>query len=84
MDRKISFFSYEQCFESYQKRIESIRQHRIKGETIIAKPVLMVAIIDAIDNNVFTNNQFVINDWLEGRYNIPQFGIRKLHKKLVI
>ena len=68
MDRTISFFSYEQCFESYQKRIESIRQHRINGETIIAKPVLMVAIIDAIDSNVFTNNQFAINDWLEGHY----------------
>ena len=68
MDRKISFFSYEQCYESYKKRIESIRQHRIKGETIIAKPVFMVAIIDAIDSNVFTNNQFAINDWLEGRY----------------
>ena len=68
MDRTISFFSYEQCFESYQKRIESIRQHRINGETIIAKPVLMVVIIDAIDSNVFTNNQFAINDWLEGHY----------------
>lgn len=68
MDRKITFFSYEQCFESYQKRIESIHQHRRNGETIIAKPVFMVAIIDAIDNNVFTNNQFVINDWLEGHY----------------
>ncbi len=68
MDRKISFFSYEQCFESYQKRIESIRQHRINGETIIAKPVLMVAIIDAIDSNVFTSNHFIINYWLEGHY----------------
>jgi putative restriction endonuclease len=46
----------------------NIRQAKIHGETIVAKPVLMVAIIDAIDSNVFTNNQFVINDWLEGRY----------------
>lgn len=35
---------------------------------ILAKPVLMVAIIDGIEANVFWNNQFVINDWLEGRY----------------
>ena len=48
----------------------NIRQARIHGETIVAKPVLMVAIIDATDNNVFNNNQFVINDWLEGRYKI--------------
>ena len=71
MDRKISFFSYEQCFKSYQKRIESVRQHRINGETIIAKPVLMVAIIDAIDSNVFTSNQFVINDWLKHQGLVP-------------
>lgn len=46
----------------------SIRQAKINGEVILAKPVLLVAIIDAIDEDVFQNNQFVINDWLEGRY----------------
>jgi putative restriction endonuclease len=46
----------------------SIRQAKIHGETIVAKPVLMVAIIDGIEANVFANNQFVINDWLECRY----------------
>lgn len=68
MNRVIQFFSYEQCFSYYTKRIETIRQAKIHGETIVAKPVLMVAVIDAIDSNVFNNNQFVINDWLEGRY----------------
>lgn len=68
MNRVIQFFSYEQCFKHYTKRIMNIRQAKIHGETIVAKPVLMVAIIDAIDSNVFTNNEFVINDWLEGRY----------------
>ena len=68
MDRVIQFFGYEQCYQHYTKRILNIRQAKIHGETIVAKPVLMVAIIDAIDNNVFTNNQFVINDWIEGRY----------------
>ena len=28
----------------------------------------MVAIIDGIDANVFMNNQFVLNDWIEERY----------------
>lgn len=68
MNRVIQFFSYEQCYKHYTKRIMNIRQAKIHGETIVAKPVLLVAIIDAIDSNVFTNNQFVINDWLEGRY----------------
>jgi putative restriction endonuclease len=70
MNRVIQFFSYEQCYKHFTKRITNIRQAKIHGEIIVAKPVLMVAIIDAIDSNVFTNNHFVINDWLEGRYNM--------------
>ena len=70
MNRVIQFFSYEQCYNCYTKRITNIRQAKIHGETIVAKPVLMVAIIDGIEANVFRNNQFAINDWLEGRYNI--------------
>ncbi len=68
MNRYIQFFNYEQCFSHYTKRIMNIRQAKIHGETILAKPVLMVAIIDGIEMNVFKNNQFVLNDWLEGRY----------------
>lgn len=69
MNRVIPFFSYEQCYKHYTKRIMNIRQAKIHGETIVAKPVLIVALIDAIDNNIFINNQFVLNDWLEERYN---------------
>ena len=68
MNRSLRFFDYEQCYNHYVRSFESIRQKRINGETIVAKPVLMVALIDGIDANVFPNNQFVINDWLEGRY----------------
>lgn len=68
MNREIQFFDYERCFAHYTKRIMSIRQAKINGEVILAKPVLLVALIDAIDNDVFTHNQFVIDDWLEGRY----------------
>ena len=68
MNRSLRFFDYEQCYNHYVRSFESIRQKRINGETIVTKPVLMVALIDGIDANVFPNNQFVINDWLEGRY----------------
>lgn len=68
MDRIIHFFNYEQCYSYYSKRIMTIRQAKIHGETIVAKPVLILAIIDAIDNNIFVNNQYIINDWLEKRY----------------
>ncbi len=70
MNRVIQFFNYEQCYKHYIKRIETVRQAKIYGETIVAKPVLMVAIIDGIEANVFQNNQFIINDWLEERYNM--------------
>lgn len=69
MNRILQFFDYEQCFRHYTSQISSIRQAKIYGEVIVAKPVLLLAIIDAIDSNVFTNNQFVINDWLEEQYN---------------
>lgn len=68
MNRVIQFFNYEQCYQHYTNRIMNIRQAKIHGETIVAKPVLLVAIIDGIEGNVFKNNQFVINDWLEVRY----------------
>jgi putative restriction endonuclease len=68
MNRSLRFFDYEQCYNHYVRSFESIRQKRINGETIVAKPVLMVALVDGIDANVFPNNQFVINDWLEGHY----------------
>ena len=70
MNRVIQFVDDEQCYRHYVKRIDNIRQKRINGETIVAKPVLMVAIIDGIEADIFRNNQFVINDWLEGRYNM--------------
>jgi len=46
----------------------NIRQAKIHGEVIVAKPVLLLAIIDGIDGKVFIDNRFVINDWIERRY----------------
>lgn len=51
MNRSLRFFDYEQCYNHYVRSIESIRQKRINGETIVAKPVLMVALIDGIEAN---------------------------------
>ena len=46
----------------------SIRQAKIHGEVIVAKPVLLLALIDGVDGGVFTTNQFTLNDWLEEKY----------------
>lgn len=68
MNRVIQFFSYEQCFKHYTKQVISIRQAKIHGEIIVAKPVMLLAIIDGVEANVFMNNKFVLNDWLEEQY----------------
>ena len=69
MNRELHYFRYEECFNHYVYCVNNIRQRRINGETIIAKPILLVAIIDGISANVFLNNLFSINDWLEEQYN---------------
>ena len=49
-------------------RIMDIRQAKIRGEVIVAKPVLLLALIDGVDSGVFTNNLFVLNEWLQKQY----------------
>ena len=66
--KTLLFFDYEQCFAYFAKHIMKIRQAKIRGEVIVAKPVLLLALIDGISENVFTDNEFALNDWLESRY----------------
>ncbi len=68
MNRILRFYDYEQCFGHYTKRMMNIRQAKIHGEVILAKPVLLLALIDGIDKGVFVSNRFTINEWLEERY----------------
>ena len=62
-----SYF-YEQCFAIYTKQIINIRQAKIRGEVILAKPVLLLAVIEGIESEVFISNRFPLKDWLEKRY----------------
>ena len=68
MNSTLHFYNYEQCFAHYTKRIMSIRQAKIHGEVIVAKPVLLLSFIDGIDIGEFTANRFTLNEWLENRY----------------
>lgn len=68
MNRTLYFYNYEQSYAHYTKRIMSIRQAKIHGEVIVAKPVLLVAFIDGIESGEFTDNRFNLNEWLEKRY----------------
>lgn len=68
MNRTLQYYDYSRCFAHYTERIMPIRQAKIHGEVIVAKPVLMLALIDGVESGVFTNNRFVLNEWLEEHY----------------
>ena len=55
-------------FLYYSERIANINQAVIKGEVIVAKPVLLLALIDGIEKGVFGSNRFILNEWLEKWY----------------
>ncbi len=59
---KLKSFSY------YAERVVNLNQAIIRGEVIVAKPVLLLALIDGVDKDVFDNNHFYLNEWLEERY----------------
>ena len=67
MNRTLKYYDYAQCFKHYTNSIMTIRQAKIRGEVIVAKPVLMLALIDGIDTGVFGDNRFSLNEWLEAR-----------------
>lgn len=68
MNHTLKYFNYAQCFAHYTDKLMTIRQAKIRGEVIVAKPVLMLALIDGIESGVFVNNRFALNEWLEERY----------------
>ena len=70
MHRNLHFYNYSQCFEYYTQRIMNIRQAKIRGEVIVAKPVLLLSVIDGMEQTVFKGNEFVLDDWLEGHYRL--------------
>ena len=58
----------EQTYSFYTNRILNLRQAKIHGEVIVAKPVLLLALIDGIGQGIFKENKFVLNEWFEDRY----------------
>jgi len=68
MNQTLNYYNYAQCFSHYTDKIINLRQAKIHGEVIVAKPVLMLALIDGIESEVFTNNRFMLNEWLEEHY----------------
>ena len=68
MNNNLQFYNYEASYFHYTRLIMNIRQAKKYGEVIVAKPVLLLALIDGIEDCVFTENRIVLNEWLEKRY----------------
>ncbi len=68
MNKSLQFYNYEASYFHYTRCIMNIRQAKKFGEVIVAKPVLILALIDGVDSGEFTNNVFQLNEWLEKRY----------------
>lgn len=64
----LRYYFYDKCFATYTKRIMNIRQAKKRGEAIVAKPVLLVAIIDGIGLELYSNNKITLTERLEARY----------------
>ena len=68
MNKVLQFYDYERCFKHYTQRIMNLRQARIHGEIIMAKPVLLIAVIDSVENDEVMSNHIRLTDTLERRY----------------
>lgn len=55
-------------FKAFADFIDKIKQAKIQGEVIVAKPVLLLSVIDGITTGTIKNNKIVLDQWLEQRY----------------
>ena len=68
MNKILQFYDYEKSFQHYAERIANMRQAKIKGEVIIAKPVLLLALMSQYDDTPFNKRYFTLNGILEYEY----------------
>ena len=68
MNKVLQFYDYERCFKHYTQRIMNLRQARIHGEVIMAKPVLLLAVIDSVENGEVLSNNIRLTESQEQRY----------------
>ena len=64
----LNYYNCEKCFADYSNRIMNIRQAKIQGEVIVAKPVFILALIECIETGLFSDNIFALTQWLEEHY----------------
>ena len=70
MNLRLQFFDYDRCLRHYKERIMNIRQAKIRGERILAKPVLLLTVIDGVEQGHISSNHIELDEWIEKRYNM--------------
>lgn len=58
----------EALFDYYVEKISKMKQAVVKGEKVLAKPALLLAIIDGISEGKILHNDIVLTKWLEEKY----------------
>ena len=62
------FYDYEKCLAHYAEEIKSLKQNKLHGAVNIAKPVLVLAVTQLIDDGLLQNNVILLTKGLEDRY----------------
>lgn len=64
-----SNLNYEDIYEKYTHKMLKMHQAKEKGRVIVAKPILLLSVINGIDEGIVKYNRIILGDWLVYRYN---------------
>lgn len=64
----LTFYDYDTCFNRYAASIRHLRQNILYGKANIAKPTLLLAVIELIDSSRIRSNSIVLTAEIENRY----------------
>ena len=64
-----SNLNYEDIYEKYTHKMLKMHQAKVKGRVIVAKPILLLSVINGVDEGVIKYNRIILGDWLVYRYN---------------
>ena len=64
----LNFYNYDECLKFYSNRIRQLNQNKLHGKVNIAKPVLLLAVIQLIDKHWLLDNRIILTSEIENRY----------------
>lgn len=64
----LNFYSYEECFRHYTKSITNLKQNKLNGKINIAKPALLLTVMQLIDQCWLRSNRIILTNGIEKWY----------------